>query len=246
MAANKRYYKDARKQNNKAINEFLGEVVGAVRTGSLNAMQKIAARGLDVLVNKVAGFSDYTGLMINSYQAAIIDNGRSIYGGEIKEGAFQVGGHYMEGLLLGGDNKNVFRNGKKSIRLLTSKGIRGTTPISLKRPKKNNRNVNYAVYKKRKGRNPQSAPVVVSQFTQNLNIYQGFGRDLTGLKGLYQTGKGIQVIFRNPTPYALEVQYNNEGSDVMPGGLLGVPYVSITTQEIRKAVKNAKTRKKRR
>ncbi len=66
----RRNYKNVR--GNTAINQFLGVAVGAVTSASLRAMQKVARRGVDNLVNNVAKFSDYTGVLINSYQAAIL------------------------------------------------------------------------------------------------------------------------------------------------------------------------------
>ena len=235
MGIIRRNYKNVK--GNKAINEFLGTVVGAVRSGSLNAMQKIARRGVEHLVNNTAKFSDYTGVLVNSYQAAIVVNGKWATGGD-----FNLGGE-----AIGRGGMNEFRNGNKSVRLVTSYDINGTTPISFKTIK--NKGTSFA---KRKERNPNSKSSIPNRYQrhQTGKAYKGYGRDITAIRAHSPAATlGIEVLFSNPTPYANHVAKNNAGSTVMPvgGAARMLPrgvVVSITDAEIYRAVQRAKKRKR--
>lgn len=225
----KRTYKNTR-ENNRAINEFLGTVVGAVRSGSLNAMQKIARRGIDTLVNKVATFSDYTGVLINSYQAAVVVNGN-----------WGTGNNFNgSGDVIAKGSGNEFRNGQKSVRLVTSYGVVGTTPISFRTI--GNAKESFA---KRKERNPKSAATIPNRYKTRHqgSSYKGYGRDITAIKAYMPAQNlGIEVIFNNPTPYANTVNETNAGSTVMPlGGAAQIlpagTAIAITDSEIWRAVR---------
>lgn len=239
MAARNKYFKDGRKKNNKAINEFLGEVVGAVTVGTASSMRKVAQRGIQRLVNNVAGFSDYSGMLINSYQAAILTRGKlrtnapSRYG---YKGDFDLNGNVAMGHMKQGE----FKNASGGTVVMTSYRANGTTKISRK---DGGRLI-------RKRRNPESKEPL-NRIIPGKILYEGHGWDLTKIKSYTPSVReGIEVVFDNPTPYAEHVHKKNEGSTVMPMGMADIvsrgSMVSITTQEIRKAVKNAKTRKKRR
>lgn len=238
MARSKKYFKDGRRKNNQAINEFLGDIVGTVTVGSAASMRKIAQRGIQRLVNNVASFSDYSGVLINSYQAAIITNGRlktkapSRYG---YKGDFDMSGNVAAGHMRQGE----FKNASGGTVVMTSYGADGATKISRKG----------GSIKIRKRRNPRSLEILKRK--KRKVRYEGYGWDLSRIKSYTPSVKeGIEVVFDNPTPYAEEVHQKNEGSIVMPIGVADIVnrglVVSITTQEIQKAVKNAKTRKKRR
>lgn len=215
-------YKNAK--NNAAINNFLGAAVGAVTSASLRAMQKVAQRGVDNLVNNVAQFSDYTGVLINSYQAAILVNGN-----------FDSVGKWTY--------LNEFRNAKRSIRMITSYHTNGTTPISFKTI--DNKGTSFA---RRKQRNPNSKPTIKNRYQRKAtgNMYKGYGRDLTTVRThTPMSSLGIEVVFSNPTPYANHVAEQNAGSIVMPVGVAAInlpvgTVVAITDSEIFRAVNRAK------
>ena len=61
-------------KNNKAVGNFKRLLVGSMVSFSRSTIQQAAQMGLDQIVNSV-GFNDYTGKLINSYQAAIITKG---------------------------------------------------------------------------------------------------------------------------------------------------------------------------
>lgn len=232
MATIRRNYKNV--EGNRAINKFLNTAVGAVRSGSLNAMQKVASRGVANLVQNVARFSDYTGVLINSYQAAVIVNGKWGTGGDFN----------TSGDVITGGKRNEFRNGKHSIRLITSQDVEGTTPISFKTI--NNKGTAFA---KRKERNPQSKGSIPNRYKhQPGKAYKGYGRDMTALRTYIPASNfGVEVVFNNPTPYANVVAHENAGSTVMPVGSAArfLPYgtaVSITDSEIWRAVRRAQQR----
>lgn len=239
MARSKKYFKDGRRKNNQAVNEFLGDIVGAVTVGSATSMRKVAQRGIQRLVNNVAGFSDYSGMLINSYQAAILTRGKlrtnapSRYG---YKGDFDLNGDVAMGHMKQGE----FKNASGGTVVMTSYRANGTTKISRK---DGGRRI-------RKLRNLESKEPL-KRIIPGKILYEGHGWDLTKIKSYTpQVREGIEVVFDNPTPYAQFVQKYNDGSVVMPIGVANIVnrsiVVSITTQEIRKAVKNAKTRKKRR
>lgn len=236
MGSIRRNYKNAK--GNKAINEFLETVVGAVSSGSLNAMQKVARRGVENLVKNVATFSDYTGVLINSYQAAIIVNGQWAVGGDFN----------MSGDVIASRGRNEFRNSKRSARLITSYDIDGTTPISFKTIR--GKGTSFA---KRKRRNPNSKSSIPNRYQRHQagKVYKGYGRDMTSLRTHTPASSlGIEVLFSNPTPYANHVARNNAGSIVMPvgGAARMLPrgvVVSITDAEIYRAVRRAQNRARR-
>lgn len=246
--ATTRKFKTAR--NNQAINAFLDLVVGSVQVGSLNAMQKIANRGIQTLVKHVATFGDYTGEMINSYQAAILKNGKLPHGGSFT----------MSGQLSGASTyESTFRGPRGDVRLITSLGkahnaisyARATKPgISPKTGKEIQKKTNSIALRDDPTRrvNPNVSPTIKMPKTKH---YQGYGRDITDLRTYSPRMKvGIEVVFNNPTPYAQHVMENNEGSHVMPLGEASVivPHgalFTLTDAEIHKVIQRAKRYKRR-
>lgn len=80
-----------RKRNKAIINSFIGGIAYAAGAASELSMHSIARMGLRTLVDE-AYFNDYTGVLINSYQAAVISGG-IVYGGDF---AGYVGRHGEE------------------------------------------------------------------------------------------------------------------------------------------------------
>lgn len=70
-----------RKRNEAIINSFIGGIAYAAGAASELSMHSIARMGLRTLVDE-AYFNDYTGVLINSYQAAVLSKGRVGYGGD--------------------------------------------------------------------------------------------------------------------------------------------------------------------
>lgn len=236
-------------QNNREINEFLSDIVSATSAGSLRSMRTIARKGIENLVNNVAGFSDYTGVLINSYQAAIYEKGNFNFQGNGKfGGSFDAKGHAFRGYRdpYGKSLQHTFQNSSGNTILITSHGIPGTTRISFSTIGRNGARI-----ARRKQRNPRSKSSIRNYWRKRSKEYQGYG-SRTGKIRAYnpQIKIGFEVLFDNPTPYALLVQKRNEGSRVMPTGVAnmvsGGMAVSITTAEIANLLNRAKRKKGRR
>lgn len=232
--ATTRKFKSAK--NNQAINAFLDIVAGSIQVGSNRAMRKVAERGIDTLVNHVATFGDYTGEMINSYQAAILKNGKLPVGG----GAFTISGE-LRGTTT---YESSFRGRKGDVRLITSYG-KTTNAISYKSVDRKGRSVPLRNDPKRNV-NPAVAKSIRMPRGKH---YQGYGRDVTDIRTYNPSMKiGIEVVFNNPTPYAHHVMENNPGSHVMPlGGAMRIidksTLITLTDSEIHKVVQRAKRSK---
>jgi hypothetical protein len=231
MAKKTRNYKG---WNKKRLNKFLSDIIGATNQGSRRAMVAIAQRGIHRLVNNVAGFSDYTGVLINSYQAAIFQKGEFRIKGyrNIIRGDFSYSGDTLR------TYGNVFRNTGGSIVLLTSYNVgpKGTrkNPISYKTVK--NKKDKIAKSFERNSRSKDEIPNYLKKFKRTKK-YQGYGRETANIKGYSPSVKlGFEVVFDNPTPYAEKVQRVNKGSRVMPTGVANIMdrslALSITSSEI--------------
>lgn len=232
-------------RNEKELNEFLSDIIGATNQGSRRAMVAIAQRGIHRLVNNVAGFSDYTGVLINSYQAAIFQKGKFRIKGyrNIYRGDFSTSGDALRSY------GNVFRNTGGSIVLLTSynvgpKGSRDN-PISFKTVKNKGKKI-----AKSYGRNPQSKDAIPNYWRKRNKNYQGYGRETAKIKGYSPSIKlGYEVVFDNPAPYAEKVQQENQGSRVMPTGVANIMNrglaLSITSAEISREFQKMKKKRKR-
>lgn len=239
---NKRQYKTNR--NDEAINDFLNEVVGAVRSGSFSSMQKIAQRGIDRLVDNVAGFSDYTGVLINSYQAAVMQHGKlntNAKGGRYGSNFDAKGTPLRHGR---GGKGNTFKNSRGSTILITSlgKGI----PISFRT--EGNKGKSFIIQKRR---NPASREKIRNRYRKSdTKPYFGHGMNTSNIRSYVPTVQiGYEVVFDNPTPYAKFVQENNPGSTVLPVGTSRIMprglALSITSSEIYNATRKARQKNRR-
>lgn len=216
-------------------------------------MQRIANRGIETLVRQ-ATFGDYTGELINSYQAAILKNGKLPYGGD-----FTMTGQLYGEPLYSYERNSVYKGPNKDIRLITSFG-RAHNEISYKKAtvvgkskktgkpiKKKTNSIALRNDPNRKV-NPNVAETIRSPKTTH---YQGFGRDITELRTYTPHMKiGFEVVFNNPTPYAAEVM-SHAGSRVMPIGASTIltrndgAMLNLTQAEIWKVVERYKQRLKR-
>jgi hypothetical protein len=248
MAKKLRRYKGAQE---KALNEFLNEIIGVTSTGSRRAMVAMAQRGIRRLVNNVAGFSDYTGVLINSYQAALYSRGKFQFSGG--RGGLRGREGYKGDFYHTGDPirnyGNTFRSSTGSAILFTSYGIgpKGTkdNPISFKTVKNKGESI-----EKSYGRNSSSKETIPNRWKRRPKEYLGYGRKTANVKSYNPSVKlGFEVVFDNPTPYAMKVHKENKGSTVMPVGTSqimgrGLAF-SITSQEIGRELYKAKRRQKK-
>lgn len=238
-------------RNQEAINEFLDACVGAVRVASLEGAQKIAKRGVQQLVNQTATFGDYTAVLVNSYQAVILQNGqlktRGRGNGPID---FDRNGNFKnsvgdfpgnKGDLSSGFSGHAFRGGNGYI-FYTSLGMT-KNKISFKTV--NNKGVSV---RRRESSdhpvNPLSKETIRLDRRKSGRTYEGYGRDMTTIRTYTPRLQfGIEIVFNNPTPYAVRVQEHNKGSRVMPLGATQIAprglMVSITAAELYNAVRKA-------
>ena len=230
-----------KKQNEREINRFLSNIITPTMQGTRNAMITIAQRGIDRLVNNVAGFSDYTGVLINSYQAAILSKGKFNFKGRGHGGDFDAIGQTIRPYRVEG--KNQFKNASGGTVLMTSYGVDGTTGISFWTEGRHGRTI-----ARRKLRNKRSKASIRNYWKKRSKEYQGYGLKTSNIRSYTPTVRlGYEVVFDNPAPYAKTVQENNEGSRVMPTGIANIMNrslaISITTNEIIKAHRRIKKRR---
>lgn len=230
-----------KKQNEREINRFLSNIITPTMQGTRNAMITIAQRGITRLVNNVAGFSDYTGVLINSYQAAILSKGKFNFKGRGSGGDFDAIGQTIRPYRVEG--KNQFKNSSGGIVLMTSYGVDGTTGISFWTEGRQGRTI-----ARRKWRNKRSKASIRNYWKKRSKEYQGYGLKTSNIRAYTPTVRlGYEVVFDNPAPYAKTVQEINEGSRVMPTGIANIMNrglaVSIATNEIIKAHRRIKKRR---
>lgn len=226
------------KKNVRVLRSFEDELYEDVRLAATLSLIDIAPEMLQAVVNQ-AGFSDYTGVLINSYMAGMFVNGR--YAADRK------------GLLLPG-----YRTGNP--RTLWSSSEPGIKTIRIKkgRPyvykkgefvRKNGKNTGLKRYyhtkersanvrwlmNKRTYRNPHSTEFI--NFNKEEFSPTGYGKNLSVLKSCKPSlRRGTEIIIANGAPYAMRVQDNHAGSNVMPKGV-AEEYVSIVRKELEKNLK---------
>lgn len=233
-----------KKQNEREINRFLSNIITPTMQGTRNAMITIAQRGITRLVNNVANFSDYTGVLINSYQAAILSKGKFNFKGRGSGGDFDAIGQTIRPYRFRGNKgKNQFKNASGGTVLITSYGVDGTTDISFWTEGRHGRSI-----ARRKQRNKRSKASIRNYWKKRSKEYQGYGLKTSKIRSYTPTIRlGYEVVFDNPAPYAQTVQENNDGSRVMPTGVANIMNrslaLSIATNEIIKAHRRIKKRR---
>lgn len=230
-----------KKQNEREINRFLSNIITPTMQGTRNAIITIAQRGVTRLVNNVANFSDYTGVLINSYQAAILSKGKFNFKGRGSGGDFDAIGQTIRPYRVEG--KNQFKNASGGTVLMTSYGVDGTTDISFWTEGRHGRSI-----ARRKQRNKRSKASIRNYWKKRSKEYQGYGLKTSNIRAYTPTVRlGYEVVFDNPAPYAQTVQENNDGSRVMPTGIANIMNrglaISITTNEIIKAHRRIRKRR---
>lgn len=261
----KRNFKGGGRAQNRQINEFLAAAVGCALGATKRSINLIARRGLQILVDS-NNYADYTGVLRNSYQAALIENGN------VEKTLMQITGVTKSGgsvIALPESNKdsnakNTFGNRGKII-ILTSEGMDGTVGISIPKTP--------MIDKRENGRSPKSPPKIHNRWAKmskaqdalrksrqmgvgrKLQARQhGYGRVITQLKGMKNLNPmGYTIVFSNPTPYteflnslsgkSKSGKINKKGQ-VIPLGLANAQLkplaITITKQEIADSIKRAK------
>lgn len=236
--AKRRSYK---KRNEREINAFLSDIITPTMMGTRNAMLTIAQRGINRLVNNVASFSDYTGVLVNSYQAAIISKGKFNFKGRGPGGDFDAIGQTRRPYRVQG--KNQFKNASGGTVLMTSYGVEGATDVSFWTEGRHGQ----SIARRKQRKNKRTKASIRNYWKKRTKEYQGYGLKTTNIRSYVPSIKwGYEVVFDNPAPYAQFVQEHNDGSVVMPMGVANIMNrglaLSITTNEIIKAHKRKKRR----
>ena len=240
-------------KDRKVINAFFSDVVGLMTTTSRASMRKMAQRGLVMLVRQ-STYSGYTGVLRNSYQAAIFDD---IYQSEKRARAYfkASGGDFRERGALKGldktDARNAFKAGNGRVMLYTSLGIDGVERIvkpkghSVKRQVKRNPNsTKYIPNYDRAGK----GGFRYNRGGEEMFKRHGYGRMTSRLKKTHTNSSSVSVVFDTPTPYVHFVE-KHEGSYVFPRGFTedGKKILMHITKEmidgaVRRYNRNAKRR----
>jgi len=232
-------------QNSRAMNRFKQDIVGSMVSFSRSTIQQAAKMGLQHMINQ-AGFNDYTGKLINSYQAAILTKG-----GIDERISRMRSGVWNERGIFGGTTPIM----------ITSYGMPGTTSISHRTVTATNRaGKTYKGFRMRVRRDGGESPDVrrlqkvwgnrESKYTK------GFGHNITAIKGIAPPiSSGYWLVFTNAAPYALSV-HKGEGRDHRGRLVKGTPHrvfpdrgadinlYGIAQQELKKAIARYKRKYK--
>lgn len=228
-----------RANNNSAARNFTMKLYTASVQAGRAAMEEVASAGVKQMLDD-AQFGDYTGVLANSYQGAILERGKlrpKGYGGsfvsqdgELKQVLRGAGGRFME------SEPHTFRDGNGAIHLYTSNGMKGAEHISFKSYM--NKRASIQLRKERSGRH---APFIryrrrFIEYTRR-NYPDGYGRNITAIKAAnVRIKKGFAVVFGNGAPYAQTVHNNWNRvfptNDVVPSGYLHTIYLSRMRESI--------------
>ena len=196
-------------KNSKAVKEFLSDVKAVMHGFSRSTITQAGRIGLRKLVNR-AGFNDYTGKMINSYQAAILTKG----GIEERIAKQTSAGRTVTFNNLG---SNATRVNSKIPILMTSYGLPGTIEISHKSTKyTNSKGEEYKGPKIRNRRDGGESPEV-RRWGQINNgpeskFPKGFGHVITHLKGIAPPIKsGYWLVFGNGASGGYSTVWDKDG-----------------------------------
>ena len=238
----------------KYITKSLDDLAQNVCTTSL---AEIAPQLLGMAIQQ-AGFSDYTGVLINSYMVALFVNGKFAGNnpGLIKPGAWGKPATLAANLTKGSEWK--IKGGRW---VWSSYGMPGTSrirPGKFYRRKKSSANL--VRYKKAQDQiranaikdNPNYRPLIPIRTRRNklstefmtfdykkYNV-RGFGENLTVLRTLKGNIKrGAEIILTNGAPYAALVHWTHKGSRVFPNiSKLQGRFISISRKQLERAIRS--------
>lgn len=231
-------------RNNRAVKGFVNDIAITMVSFSRSTIQQAGDIGLKKLV-RGAGFNDYTGKMINSYQAAILTKG----GIEERIARQNQLGRTVNVSHLG--VKPVRGNSRVPI-LMTSYGIKGTSDITHKqvsthvtttgKPMKG-----FPMHKRRDGGESPEVRRSHSINGKRENTYsKGFGMDITRIRGIAPPiSSGYWLVFDNGASnvhvaggMTLAELVENQGQvrhRVFPGEL-GINIFGIGQQELKRTI----------
>ncbi len=221
--------------NNKVrvVRAFETDLRDNVRRSMTSSLIYVAPKMLQAVVNQ-AGFSDYTGVLINSYMAGMFVNGK--YAPDIK--GLALPGSWVgspRGLWSSSDPEVRtirIRKGRPyvySMREFVKKNGKNTKLWLRRHTRERSSNVHWLI-NKRTYRNPASTEFM--KFNESEFSSIGYGRNLSVLKSCTPSLKrGTEIIIANGAPYAKRVQESHAGSNVMPNGISGA-YVSVVKNEL--------------
>ena len=253
-------------QNNRALREFVNDVYGAVRNASLASMHQVAQIGLTNMINQ-AQFSDFTGVLANSYQAAIKEHGHHRF--DAKGGDFtRTGWGRLNENFRGYDfkskynksgtklnpaygqqdnpefqvNNNTFSNSNGMVSLYTSYNYPNTSKISFKK----NRQGRYPLRKNRGG--VVKVDSIWDRYKHGKKPpVDGYGRVLTELRTAQMPNlkDGYSVIFANGAPYARYV--HNHFNRVFPSsiGISRGQFIVLAQRNLKASIALRKGRRKK-
>ena len=234
-------YKGARQKaelrnNKRVIKNFEQDALAMVKDASVASLQQLAPLLLEQAINE-AGFSDYTGVLINSYMVGLMINGQFVNTTNV--------------------NRYATRHISTEQTFWNSYGLPGTIRIKKGRPYnksinsvnksgKGARRYEHTTYRKgsdirwliqnRNRRNLKSTEFMT--FNQEQFDARGYGWDKSRLKGMRSgnINTGVELVLTNGAPYAEQVHQFNRGSKVFLSNLRNVSFVSITRKQLERAI----------
>lgn len=241
--------------NSAAIRNFKDRVARTIHHTCVGTINDVMTVGLQKMVNE-AGFNDYTGKLINSYQAAAISAG-GIESRLARTGAKVT--HLGDVIEQRGFHSKAVSYSKIPI-FRTSFGMPGTTQIS-------HRGEYVEINGKRKfafrmrnrrdsGESPELRKAGYIDGKREKSFNHGFGDDITKLKGIAAPfSHGYWIVFTNGHPLAniVHTQHAMGGMNgmqfkhavqhkVFPDGGLDVNKFAIANKHMKTAIARAKRR----
>lgn len=221
------------RKNARVVRAFEEDLRDNVRRSMTSSLIYVAPKMLQSVVNQ-AGFSDYTGVLINSYMAGMFVNGK--YAPDIKGLALPGSWVGSPRALWSSSEPGIktvrIRKGRPyiySTREFVKKNGKNTKLWLRKHTRERSSNVHWLI-NKRTYRNPASTEFM--KFNKEEFSPTGYGRNLSVLKSSTPSlRRGTEIIISNGAPYAKRVQESHAGSNVMPQGVAEA-YVSIVRKEL--------------
>lgn len=208
-------------RNNRAVKGFVNDIAITMTSFGRSTIQQAAKIGLRHLVHE-AGFNDYTGKLVNSYQAAILTKG-----GIEERVKYQTG----RGRTVIESERGIQKLGRPNGTpiVMTSYGIEGTSKIHHRTKIGTNRSgrtyKGFPMQKRRDGGESPEIRGMKKVWGRNESAYsKGFGAYMTRIKGIAPPiSSGYWLVFDNPAPYAQSV-HKGEGYDHRGRLVKGTPH----------------------
>ena len=227
--------KAALRNNTRVIKNFEQDALAMVKDASVASLQQLAPLLLEQAINE-AGFSDYTGVLINSYMVGLMINGQFVNTVNVSRNATRHistektfwNSYGMPGTIRIKKGKLYARKHKR-----TYMKMHYMRPENL--PRRPGTKYRYMI-QNRNRRNLKSTEFMT--FNQEQFDPRGFGWNKSRLKGM-RSGNihtGVELVLTNGAPYAQQVHLFNEGSKVFPTNMRHVSFVTITRKQLERAI----------